>query len=129
MTCFESWKGLKQGFRLTRIITRHGKTTEEVVCGITSLSPEQADASRLLELVRSHRGNENQLQLYAGSIDGRGCLHGSDGSGSPSDGGFPQPRRLFVESTTGDSHPDIMRRLAAQSHEILRILNPQNSIS
>jgi hypothetical protein len=38
-----------------------GKTTVEVVYGITSLSPERADAARLLELTRGHWGIENGL--------------------------------------------------------------------
>jgi hypothetical protein len=38
-----------------------GKESVEVVCGITSLSPEKADARRLLELTRGHWGIENRL--------------------------------------------------------------------
>ena len=34
---------------------------KETVYGITSLSPEQADASRLLSLARAHWGIENRL--------------------------------------------------------------------
>jgi len=38
-----------------------GKESIETVCGITSLSPEKADAKRLLELTRGHWGIENRL--------------------------------------------------------------------
>jgi hypothetical protein len=38
-------------FRLTRERTAKGKTTVEVVYGITSLTRERADAARLLGLV------------------------------------------------------------------------------
>lgn len=38
-----------------------GKTSVEVVQGITSLGRDQADAARLLELVRGHWGIENGL--------------------------------------------------------------------
>ena len=41
--------------------TGKGKTTVEVVHGITSLSPERADAKRLLGLNRGHWGIENRL--------------------------------------------------------------------
>jgi len=41
--------------------TEKGKTTVEVVHGITSLDPERADALRLLELTRGHWGIENGL--------------------------------------------------------------------
>jgi hypothetical protein len=39
----------------------NGKNAQETVYGITSLSPGQADASRLLRLVRAHWGIENRL--------------------------------------------------------------------
>lgn len=48
-------------FRLVRERTVDGTTTREVVHGITSLSPEQANAARLLELSRGHWGIENRL--------------------------------------------------------------------
>jgi predicted transposase YbfD/YdcC len=41
--------------------TEKGATTVEVVHGITSLSPERADARRLLELTRGHWAIENGL--------------------------------------------------------------------
>lgn len=50
---------MKQGFELTRERTIKGKTEVEVVHGITNLSREQADAGRLLELVREHWAIEN----------------------------------------------------------------------
>jgi hypothetical protein len=46
------WAGVAQVFRLTRTVTEDGQTRTEVVYGITSLSPAQASAQRLLELVR-----------------------------------------------------------------------------
>jgi predicted transposase YbfD/YdcC len=59
LTKQQDWKGLKQGFELTRERTEKGKTTVEVVYGVTSLSRERADARRLLELSREHWGIEN----------------------------------------------------------------------
>ena len=38
-----------------------GETTVEVVYGMTSLEPEEADAERLSGLVRAHWGIENGL--------------------------------------------------------------------
>jgi predicted transposase YbfD/YdcC len=57
----QKWKGLKQGFRLTRERTIGGKKTVEVVHGITSLSADRADAAALLRYVRDHWLIENQL--------------------------------------------------------------------
>jgi len=48
-------------FRLVRRRTAGGKTTEEVVYGITSLSRPEANAERLLGLSRAHWGIENGL--------------------------------------------------------------------
>lgn len=57
----QKWKGLKQGFKVTRERTVKGTTTTEVVYGITSLSVERADAATLLALLRDHWRIENQL--------------------------------------------------------------------
>lgn len=61
LTKHPDWAGLKQGFELVRERTEQGKKTVETVHGITSLSPERADAKRLLELTRGHWGIENRL--------------------------------------------------------------------
>jgi predicted transposase YbfD/YdcC len=61
LTKTQDWAGLKQGFALTRERTVKGVTTRETVHGITSLSAEQADATRLLELTRGHWEIENGL--------------------------------------------------------------------
>jgi predicted transposase YbfD/YdcC len=61
LTKQQDWVGLKQGFEVVRERTEKGKTTVEVVHGISSLSPERADAKRLLELTRGHWGIENEL--------------------------------------------------------------------
>lgn len=59
--------GAAQCFKLTRTRTLRDratgafKTTTETVCGITSLPREQADAARLLAIVRTHWGIENKV--------------------------------------------------------------------
>jgi predicted transposase YbfD/YdcC len=57
----KEWAGVAQVFQLTRTVQEKGKTRTEVVSGITSLSPSQASAKRLLELVRAHWAIENRL--------------------------------------------------------------------
>src|SRR5262249_41793958 len=56
------WPGLAQVFQLERqvIIKRTREVREEVVAGVTSLTPERADAVRLLALVRGQWHIENQ---------------------------------------------------------------------
>jgi predicted transposase YbfD/YdcC len=55
------WPGVGQVFRMERRRRKGDKESVEVVCGITSLSPDQADASRLLTLSRGHWSIENRL--------------------------------------------------------------------
>lgn len=59
--------GARQCFQLTRTRRLRDrasgafKTTTETVYGVTSLTRHQADAKRLLDLVRSHWGIENKV--------------------------------------------------------------------
>jgi hypothetical protein len=48
------WPHLGQCFQLVRQRTLHGQTTSQTSYGITSLTPDQADARQLLRLVRGH---------------------------------------------------------------------------
>jgi predicted transposase YbfD/YdcC len=59
---YSDWPGLAQVFQLERqvISKKTGEVREEVVCGVTSLAPERADATRLLALVRGHWHIENK---------------------------------------------------------------------
>ncbi len=61
LTLQQKWPGLKQGFEVRRERRIKGVTTVEVVYGITSLSAEEADAVKLLRMVRDHWKIENQL--------------------------------------------------------------------
>ena len=58
---YSDWPGLEQVFQLTRrtTIKKTEKVREETVYGVTSLTPEQADAACLLEYVRCHWHIEN----------------------------------------------------------------------
>ena len=55
------WAGIAQVFRLARSVCRKGQISHEVVYGLTSLSPKQADPARLLQLNRAHWQIENRL--------------------------------------------------------------------
>lgn len=61
LTAGQKWKGLKQGFRITRERTVGGKKSVEVVYGITSLSMRRANAATLLAILRDHWRIENGL--------------------------------------------------------------------
>jgi predicted transposase YbfD/YdcC len=57
----KDWAGVAQVFRLKRTVYEDGQMRTEVVYGITSLSLQKAQASRLLLLVRRHWAIENRL--------------------------------------------------------------------
>ena len=59
---YSDWPGLAQVFQLERqvIIKNTGEVREEVVVGVSSLTPERADAARLLAVVRGHWSIENR---------------------------------------------------------------------
>jgi predicted transposase YbfD/YdcC len=60
---YSDWPGLHQVFELTRTVVskKTGEVRKETVYGITSLSPEEASANRLNNLVRSHWHIENKV--------------------------------------------------------------------
>lgn len=55
------WAGVGQVFCLRRRVEQALTCTQEIVYGITSLTPQRADASRLLHLKREHWAIENRL--------------------------------------------------------------------
>lgn len=57
----EGWADVCQVFELKRVRVEAGKRTEETVHGVTSLGRREADAERLLGLVRAHWGIESGL--------------------------------------------------------------------
>jgi predicted transposase YbfD/YdcC len=62
-TGFLDWPGLRQVFKLERVVTRlaTGQLTSEVCYGLTSLPPERASARQLLDYTRTYWGIENGL--------------------------------------------------------------------
>lgn len=123
LTKHQDWTGLRQGFELTRERTVRGVTTVEVVHGITSLSPAQADARRLLALTRDHWAIENGLHYV------RDVTLGEDGC-RVRKGSAPQVLaavRNAVVHLLGDvaapTKAAALRRLNARPHEALALLN------
>lgn len=55
------WPGIAQVIQVHRVRNWRGKTEEETSYGISSLTPQEADAARLLALNRGHWGIENNL--------------------------------------------------------------------
>lgn len=57
------WPGAKQAFQLIRERTVRGVLSREILYGITSLSPEKADAATLLAMVLKHWRIETHFLL------------------------------------------------------------------
>ena len=72
LTDYMKWPGLAQvyQYRCERKHTRTGKITHQTQSGITSLSPTQASAERLLQLRRGHWTIENLLHCTRDMIFG-----------------------------------------------------------
>jgi hypothetical protein len=122
LTLQQKWPGLKQGFELTRKRTIKGETTVEVVHGITSLKPGEANAQRLLELTRGHWGIENRLHYV------RDVTLGEDGC-RVRKGSAPQVlaavRNAVIHLLAGVEAPSYaaaIRRLNNQPKEALALL-------
>jgi len=66
----KEWPGVQQILKLTRTRTtiKSGKTTEEVVYGITSLSKDDAPPDRIAALCRNHWGIENKLHWVRDTV-------------------------------------------------------------
>jgi predicted transposase YbfD/YdcC len=123
LTLHEKWPGLKQGFELTHQRTVKGETTVEVIYGITSLTEEEANARRVLELTRGHWGIENKLHYV------RDVTLGEDGC-RVRKGSAPQVlaavRNAVIHLLRGveaDSRAAAIRRLNNHPQEALALLN------
>ena len=56
-----AWSGIQQVFQIHRVRELPGRTEQETVYGITSLTAAEAGPERLLALSRGHWGIENRL--------------------------------------------------------------------
>ena len=105
---YSNWPGLQQVFQLTRTATfkKTGKIRKETVYGITSLTPQQADAARLMNLVRSHWHIENKSHWV------RDVTFGEDKS-QVHCGNAPQVMAAFRNTAIGLARSAGMTNIAA----------------
>lgn len=115
------WPGLGQCFRLVRERTVNGKTTVETVCGITSLTRREADAGRLLKLVRQHWGIEMLFRA-------RDVTFGEDACRVRTAGGpailadLRNAAFTLIDHAGHDNKAAALRRHAAHPHEALALV-------
>lgn len=125
LTVTGQWPGLRQGFRVRREVTHRGKTTVEVVHGITSLAVGQADAERLLELTRGHWQIENGVHYVRDVTLGEDACRVRRGNAPQILAACRNAVLHLLHRVDSDSHAEAMRRLAARPEEAMALLNSQ----
>lgn len=116
---------MKQGFRIRREITRHGRTTVEIVHGITSLPLSQANAARLLEGVRDHWRVENQLHYVRDVTLGEDACRVRGANAPQALAACRNAVVCLLGSVFAESCAEAIRRLAARPSEAIDLLKSQ----
>ena len=60
-SAYSDWPHLAQVCWVERIVHHKGSARRELAYAVTSISPQEADPARLLELWRGHWGAENRV--------------------------------------------------------------------
>jgi predicted transposase YbfD/YdcC len=104
---------------------RDGRVSNEVVYGITSLDTPQADAKRLLELVRNHWHIENKLHYRRDETLREDWYHLRMGHAQRMMAAINNLVLGLLAKRKVNNVPQMRRRFAAHWHEALElILNP-----
>jgi predicted transposase YbfD/YdcC len=118
-----NWPYAEQVFRLERHFVRivDGKELKEVSYGVTSLTREQADANRLLELSRGHWGIENKLHYRRDDTlhEDRCCLKGQ---GAQAMALLNNLVLGLLRNQAFETVPDARRFYAANFHEAVAVI-------
>ena len=116
------WPAVGQVFELERVRQVQGRAEVEVVYGIASLTRGQADAARLLALVRGHWSIENQLHYVRDETLGEDRCRVRKGAAAQV---LAAVRNTAIHLLAGSAWPSkaaATRRYAAHPHEALALL-------
>ena len=122
LTVHQQWPGLAQGFELVRERTEKGKTAVEVCYGITSLTPGEADAARLLGLVREHWRIENCLHYVRDVTLGEDACRVRKGSAPQVLAALRNAAIHLLAGVSAESRAAATERLTARPSEALSLL-------
>lgn len=122
LTTHERWRGLAQGFELTRERTAAGKTSVEVVYGITSLTPLEASAGRLLRIVRDHWRIENSLHYVRDVTLGEDACRVRKGGAPQILAGLRNAVVHLLASVAGPSRAARVEQLSARPAQALALI-------
>jgi hypothetical protein len=123
------WPRVGQAFRLVRERVVRGRTTTEVVYGITSLSRQKADAARLLELSRGHWGIENGLHYTRDETLGEDRCRVRTGNAPRVLASLRNVAVYLLRGLGAPSAAAAVRQLAADPTQALDLLNDPSSTS
>ena len=122
LTLHEKWPGMKQGLKIRRVRKIKGKVTEETVYGITSLTPEKADAKKLLGLLREHWRIENCLHYVRDVTLGEDASRVRTGSAPQILAGLRNAVVHLIRSVDAESRPDALEQLAARPNQAMELI-------
>lgn len=122
LTLSEKWSGAQQGFEVLRERRRGGQTTKEVVYGITSLSAEEADAGRLLAIVRQHWQIENSLHYVRDVTLGEDACRVRAGAAPQVLAALRNTVVHLLSTVEGTSRPAAIEHLQAHPEEAWKLI-------
>jgi hypothetical protein len=113
------WPDVGQVFELRRTRVLKDKVEHEVVWGITSLGRDEADAARLLDLVRGHWGIENRLHYVRDETLGEDRCRVRKGSAAEVLAALRNTAVHLLEGVKAQSKAAATRRLGGHPREAL----------
>jgi predicted transposase YbfD/YdcC len=116
------WPGLRQLCVLERLRRLGAAEEKETVLAITSLSPEQASAERLLRIARRHWSIENQLHWVRDAVMGEDACRVRTGSGPQVLAGLRNTALYLLRASGFTQIAASCRQLAAVPLEALQLV-------
>jgi predicted transposase YbfD/YdcC len=117
------WPKLAQVIRVERERRIGDATHVEVAYYITSLDQTQADAARLLELIRAHWGVENRLHYVRDTTFGEDASRVRSGAAPQVLAAFRNAVIHLLEGVEATSKAAARRRLAARPDEAILLIS------
>ena len=129
LNAYLDWPRVGQVFRLVRERVVKGRTTTEVVYGITSLSRRRADAAKLLGLSRAHWGIENGLHYTRDETLGEDRCRARRGNSPQVLASLRNVAVYLLRRMRTSSAAAAVRQLAADPQQALDLLTDPGSTS
>ena len=129
LNAYLDWPQVGQVFRVVRERVVKGRTTTEVVYGITSLSRQKVTAARLLDLSRAHWGIENGLHYTRDETLGEDRCRARRGNSPQVLASLRNVAVYLLRRMDAPSVAAAVRHMAADPQQALGLLNDPDSIS